>query len=85
MKRFHILKRNHGLLESKSFTPILLNMSSVLAASDLPAGQRRPAVFMPGTGGWIKNIHGNALRAAMTSWMEQVLHYAPEVKLPEPW
>jgi hypothetical protein len=85
VRRFHILKRNHGLLGEKSFTPMLLNMSPVLAAGAVPPGPRAAAVFLPGTEGWIKNLHGNALGAAMAAGVDEVLHYARKIVLPEPW
>ena len=85
VKRFHILKRNHGLLGQKSFTPMLLNMSPVTGTPVVPHSRRAAAVFLPGTEGWIKNLHGNALGAAMAAGVEEVLHYARKITLPEPW
>jgi hypothetical protein len=85
VKRFHILKRNHGLLGEKSFTPMLLNMSPVVKTPAAPPGGREAAVFLPGTEGWIKNLHANALGAAMAAGVGDVLHYARKITLPEPW
>jgi len=85
VKRLHIMKHGHSLLGERSFTPQLLNMSPVLNDAATPPSVRRAAVFIPGTDGWIKNLHGNALGAAMLPEVEQVLHYSRAIQLPEPW
>jgi hypothetical protein len=86
VKRFHILKRNHGLLGEKSYIPMLLNMSPLMPEGAAgPEGPRAAAVFLPGTEGWIKNLHANALGAAMAEDAGEVLHYARGIALPEPW
>lgn len=85
VRRLHIMRRGHDLLGERSFTPLLLNMSPVLPRDLAKGGPRMPFVFIPGTEGWIKNLHCNALAAAMLPEVEQVLHYAPKLRLPEPW
>ncbi len=85
VKRLHIMKRGHALLGERSYAPLLLNMSPALTPDSRPSGARRATVFMPGTEGWIKNLHCNALGAAMCTEVEEVLHYASGINLPEPW
>lgn len=85
VRRLHVMKRDHALLGDRSFTPLLLNMSPVLESSAIQPRPRRSAVFVPGTEGWIKNLHCNALGAAILPTIEEVLHYYPDLKLPEPW
>lgn len=85
VKRLHVMKRDHSLLGERSFVPLLLNMSPVLDSIDRAQWSRKPNVFIPGSDSWIKNLHTNALGAAMLSEIDKVLHYSPQLKLPDPW
>ena len=85
VRRLHIMRRDHALLGDRTFTPLLFNMSPMLASGSETKVARKASVFLPGTEGWIKNLHCNALGAALVPEVEQVLHYAPALELPEPW
>lgn len=85
VRSLHILKPRHALPGVKSFAPMLLNMSPALGIRTPAPQSRKSTVLIPGTHEWRKNLHCNALGAAMLESVEQVVHYAPGLTLPEPW
>jgi hypothetical protein len=84
VKRIHFMKRNHDMVEGKSYAPMLLNMSPVVSTKASENSHSSGIAFMPGTNEWRKNLHCNALGAAMSPRVSTVLHYAKDVRLPSP-
>ena len=80
IKRIHFLKAGHESLVANSYKPLLLNMAPKTEVRSARATSR--SVLVPGSEGWIKNLHCNALGAAMTAGIDRVLHFSPSILLP---
>lgn len=85
LKRIHFMKRNHSIVEGQSFVPMLLNSSPVVPFKFKIESQSGKSVCLPGTDTWLKNLHCNALGAALSPSVEKVIHYAKAVELPHPY
>ncbi len=80
-RRIHFLKKDHCMVEGRTFMPMLLNMSPVVPVkSSNSAG----SVLIPGTDDWRKNVFCNALGAAMSGNVNSIIHYAKSIELPPP-
>jgi hypothetical protein len=84
VKRIHFMRKDHQLAGPRSFAPLLLNMSPVVSFSPKRSAKHLN-VLLPGTEDWRKNLHCNALGAAMTPGVNKILHYAKAVALPPPY
>jgi hypothetical protein len=85
IKRLHIMQRDCPLAGLRAFVPMLFNPSPKHHA---PVGSGRSqddVVFLPGTNIWRKNLHVNALGAALSSGVSRVMHYARDLMLPAPY
>jgi hypothetical protein len=50
------------------------------------SGRRQDdVIFLPGTNTWRKNLHVNALGGALSARVSRVMHYAPDLVLPQPY
>jgi hypothetical protein len=85
LRRIHFLKNNHPLVEGRSFLPMLLNLPPALGPMPAEETSDEVSVFIPGTDDWRKNLHCNALGAALSSDVSRILHYAREIHLPPPY
>lgn len=83
VSRIHFLKKDHNIFVSKAYTPILLNMSPALPDRAIEVDSK--SALVPGTTDWRKNLHCNALGAAITPEIEKVIHYSKSIQLPEPF
>lgn len=84
IRRLHFMQRHCPLGESRAFVPMLLNPSP---KHHVPVGwgqSRDDVVFLPGTASWRKNLHVNALGAALSPAVSRVMHYARDLALPAP-
>lgn len=84
-KRLHFMKKVHPMAEGKSYLPMLLNMSPVVPVAFTSGHRTAGTALMPGTDDWRKNLHCNALGAALSSMITTVIHYAKNVELPSPY
>jgi hypothetical protein len=85
VRRIHVLKNNHPLVEGRSFLPMLLNLPPALGPMPAEETSDEVSVFIPGTHDWRKNLHCNALGAALSADVSRILHYAREIHLPPPY
>ena len=83
-RRIHFLKKDHVMVESLSFTPMLLNMSPVVSFKFSKDSHLTGSVLVPGANDWRKNLHCNALGAAMSRNVSSIMYYAKNVQLPFP-
>ncbi len=85
IKGLHVLKPAFEFPTPRLYKPMLFNLSPKLVQPvepPPPGGNGR--VFVPGWAGWRKNIHTNALGAALSEKVTEVCAYAGDLTLPEP-
>jgi hypothetical protein len=85
IKRLHFMQRDCPLAGDRAFVPMLFNPAPI-HRSTVGSGRRQDdVVFLPGTDSWRKNLHVNALGGALSSRVSRVMHYAPDLELPQPY
>jgi hypothetical protein len=84
IRRLHILQRDHGFVGERAFGPMLFNPAPRHAQTPTAPRRRDDTVFVPGSDSWRKNLHVNALGAALTPRISRVIHYAGDIDLPPP-
>ncbi|MBG1230793.1 hypothetical protein [Aestuariivirga litoralis] len=80
--KIHFMRRDYPLGNGRSHVPMLLN-STPNNTGIVKTARRSESVLLPGTESWRKNIHANAMGAAMSSKVKSVLHYCDDVVLPQ--
>lgn len=85
LKRVHFMQRDCPLAGARSYLPMLVNHAPRHAQAPGNGLRQEGVVFLPGTDIWRKNLHGNALGAALSPHVARVLHYAPDLVLPPPY
>jgi len=85
IRRLHFMQRNCPLAADRSFVPMLFNPSPRHPAPIGSGNSHDDVVFIPGTSTWRKNLHVNALGAALSSGVSRVMHYARDLELPRPY
>lgn len=84
LRRIHFMQRDYPIAGDRSFRPMLLNATPQHNQPLATAGRRDDIVFLPGADNWRKNLHVNAFGAALSPSVSCVMHYASNLKLPEP-
>ena len=83
IRSLHFLKRDHSFPVPGLYSPMLLNVPPRGLTREGPGQTDR--VFIPGTDDRRKNLHCNAMGAAMNPRISSVLHYAKAISLPAPF
>lgn len=83
VKKLHFMKSDHDVLVSNSHAPLLLNLTPLVGET---GQQKKHAIaFIPGSSDWRKNLHSNALGAALSPSITKVIHYSRSINLPAPF
>ena len=87
IRRLHVMKPNFEFPGARLYKPMLFNLSPRIEklgfAEETPhAGPDR--ALIPGWSGWRKNIHTNALGAALSNQVKEVWAFGSDLTLPEP-
>jgi hypothetical protein len=85
IKRLHFMQRDCPLAGDRAFVPMLFNPAPVHHSPVGSGGRQDDVIFLPGTNTWRKNLHVNALGGALSSRVSRVMHYAPDLVLPQPY
>lgn len=87
LRRLHVMKPGFDFPGISLYRPMLFNLSPRLGAG-MGSGTSREdqtgAVLLPGWSGWRKNVHANALGAALCDRVSSVLAFAADLDLPAP-
>ena len=87
IKRLHVMKPNFEFPGARLYKPMLFNLSPRIEKLGLqinPALAEPNRTLIPGWSGWRKNIHTNALGAALNDRVKEVWAFGGDLKLPEP-
>ena len=88
IRRLHVMKPGFELPDVPLYKPMLLNLSPVISREN-PNGEywsasstKTGVVLMPGWSGWRKNVHTNALAAALCDSVKYILVFDHSLVLP---
>lgn len=88
IRRLHVMKPGFELPDVPLYQPMLFNLSPVISRDD-PNGEcwsassaEKGVILIPGWSGWRKNVHTNALAAALCDSVESILVFDHDLVLP---
>lgn len=87
IQRLHVMKAGFEFPEPRLYRPMLFNLPPRLSAEDSGEGIETGdcgSVLIPGWSGWRKNIHTNALGAALSTRVKEVWAFGSDLALPPP-
>lgn len=91
IQRLHIMKAGFEFPEPRLYRPMLFNLPPRLSVEDIEVDaevddQKRSnaTALIPGWSGWRKNIHTNALGAALSTRVKEVWAFGSDLALPSP-
>lgn len=95
IRRLHVMKAGFEFPEPRLYRPMLFNLAPRLQIGEAAFAARPPAssadrldrgasVLIPGWSGWRKNIYTNALGAALSHRVDEILAFGSDLALPVP-
>jgi hypothetical protein len=91
IRRLHVMKAGFEFPDSRLYHPMLFNLSPRLGdeaiETDIASGDAQEdgaTALVPGWTGWRKNIHTNALGAALSPRITEVVAFGSNLALPPP-
>lgn len=91
IQRLHVMKAGFEFPEPRLYRPMLFNLPPRIGTEDTGSnhetgyeGRDIVSAFIPGWSGWRKNIHANALGAALSTRVGEVWAFGSDLALPPP-
>jgi len=91
IRRLHVMKAGFEFPAARLYPPMLFNLSPRLGdqalEADIASGDAQgdeAIALVPGWTGWRKNIHANALGAALSPRIKEVVAFGSNLALPPP-